>query len=57
MSCPVSTITPYSASAVQLFTSFKLLNCKLDLLQLEARTVEALLILEWEYRKEKLNGP
>jgi hypothetical protein len=54
--CPKSVISSDSDQWVQLFYTVKTLRPKLDLWGLDARTVDALIILEAEFRKEAMNA-
>ncbi|MBV6430871.1 MAG: hypothetical protein IANPNBLG_00991 [Bryobacteraceae bacterium] len=54
--CPKSIVSPDSEHWIHLFYSMKLLNQHLDLLTLDARTADALMTLETEYRKETLHA-
>ncbi|MCZ2155380.1 MAG: hypothetical protein LC114_16005 [Bryobacterales bacterium] len=55
-SCPKSVISPDSEQWVQLFYTMKILNQRPHLWDMDARTVDALIILETEFRKEAIHA-
>lgn len=54
--CPKSLITAESLAYLHLFQIWKTLGAGWDWNQMDARTVEAMLVLEAEFRKEMHRG-